>query len=393
MSVLPTGRPLQRFLPDLDDLLYDPAAYLRAGVVAIGPRRMYGLAALFGIPGIAFLLAFFWLDKADPELVALGIGLLLGASVWLGWSLLLRGHELVLHPEGVEVRYRDTTVWCPWALFNSEGRAYVPEADSPLVGLTPPIAAEAVPFVELRRQETPIAHGGQVKSRQFLYSSAHEVVLPARYEVVADDLGELLLQLGRRLGRQLPKGTPPIEAYQAADVAEGQPESADPDGWFTVHLTRLSWPPRCCSCGATTSATMRCELQGRWDWVLGIFIQTARVLQLGVPVCETCQQEIRRRQQRGGMWGMRLGGALLAGVVVVYGLVENDFGGLGILILGAAAAGAIAGFIMGTWLATRLPVAFRNYSPARGTVSMRFREPEHASWFMEALRAVERIKR
>jgi hypothetical protein len=393
MSVLPTGLPLQRFLPDLDDLLSDPAAYLRQGVVAIGPRKMYGLAALFGIPGVAFLVAFFLKTKEEPELLAIGVGLLIGAAVWLGWSLMLRGNELVLHPEGVEVKYRDTAVWCPWALFNSEGQAYVPEADSPLVGLTLPIVAEAVPYVELRRHETPIAYGGQVKCRQLAFSSAHEVVLPARYEVKAKDLGDLLLQLGRRLGRQLPKGTPPIEAYQTTDVSAWQLDHADPADWITLYLTRLRWPPRCCSCGAATTATLNCQLQGRWDWVLGIFTPAARALVLAVPVCETCHGTIRRKQQRGGIWGQFVGAVLLAGAVAVYGFVENDFQGLGILAMGAAAAGAVAGFVTGTWLATSLPVAFRDYSPGRGTVRIRFRDPEQAAWFLEALRAETGKKR
>src|SRR5262245_58518953 len=89
----------------------------------------------------------------------MGVGLLLGASVWLGWSLRLRGHELVLHPEGVEVKCRDTAVWCPWALFNTDGAPGVPEADDPRVGVILPVAAEAVPFVELRRHEAPVAQG------------------------------------------------------------------------------------------------------------------------------------------------------------------------------------------------------------------------------------------
>ena len=65
----------------------------------------------------------------------------------------------MLYPEGVEVTFRDTTVWCPWALFNVDGKAFVPDVDSPRVGLTLPIAPQALPFVDLRRDDTPIAHG------------------------------------------------------------------------------------------------------------------------------------------------------------------------------------------------------------------------------------------
>src|SRR5579884_809200 len=111
MSVLPAGQSLSRFLPDLEDLLHDPRAYLAQGPVTIGPRQMYGLAFLFGIAGGVFLLSCVIAGRGDGERLALGIGLLAGASVWLSWSLWMRGHSLVLHPDGVEVKYRETTVW------------------------------------------------------------------------------------------------------------------------------------------------------------------------------------------------------------------------------------------------------------------------------------------
>src|SRR6516164_8634482 len=57
MSVLPVGRSLRQFLPDVDEFLLDPASYLGAAPVEIGPRRAYGLAALFGAFGAACLAA------------------------------------------------------------------------------------------------------------------------------------------------------------------------------------------------------------------------------------------------------------------------------------------------------------------------------------------------
>ena len=103
MSVLPAGQPLRQVLPDLDDLMADPYAYLSEAPLAIGPRRFYRLAGLFALPGVAMLLSCVLAGKADGERIALGVGLLSGAALWLGWSLWLRGHELVLHPDGVEV--------------------------------------------------------------------------------------------------------------------------------------------------------------------------------------------------------------------------------------------------------------------------------------------------
>src|SRR5438094_499654 len=117
MSVLPTGQPLRQVIPEYEELLRDPDAYLRHGPVVIGPRRMYGLAALFGVPALACFGWCAWRGAFDPEAVTLGVGLMLGALVWLGWSVMMRGHELTLRSDGVEVRYRDEVVWCPWRLF------------------------------------------------------------------------------------------------------------------------------------------------------------------------------------------------------------------------------------------------------------------------------------
>jgi hypothetical protein len=388
MSVLPAGQPLARFLPDLDDLLYDPAAYLREAPLSVGPRQMYGLAALFGLAGAAFLLSCAVAGRGDGERVALGIGLLLGASVWLGWSLRMRGHGLVLHPDGVEVKYRDTTVWCPWAVFNVEGNAFVPDADSPRVGLTLPVAPEAVPFVELRRHDAPVAHGAEVRAPQWQYTGADEVILPARYEVVAGELGELLLQLGRRLGRNLPRGAPPPEAYRAEPLDE-VPAAPDPSGWITAYLTRLSFPPRCCDCGAATEETLRFHVEPRGDWLLGLLTSMHRAVELAIPVCAGCREAIRRRQQRGGSLGMSLGALALVTLTLAFAL-RGALGGPDLLpVLGvtAAAVGGLAGFLLGTVTARRLPVQLRGYSAGRGTLSLRFRNPDYATLVLDAMRA------
>ena len=101
MSVLPEGQPLHSVLPDLDELLRDPHAYLSEAPLAFGPRRMFGLALSFALPGIGFLLSCVFAPP-DGERVALGVGFLLGACVWLGWSLLLT----VLRIPGAEALIR-----------------------------------------------------------------------------------------------------------------------------------------------------------------------------------------------------------------------------------------------------------------------------------------------
>jgi hypothetical protein len=387
MSVLPAGQPLLRLLPDLDELLHDPAGYLAAGHVTIGPRRMYRLAALFGFTGAAFLAGWLGTGRGEGELLALGFWLLLGASVWLGWSLLLNGHELVLHPDGVEVKYRDTAVWCPWALFNVEGNPFVPDADSPLVGLTLPVAPEAIPYVELRRDDRPVAHGSQVKARQVMFTSAREVVLPARYEVVAEELGALLLQLGRRLGRRLPK-EPPLADGSNLDELEPTAPVPDAAGWIKVHLTRITLPPECAGCHGVATSELRVVTQARGDWLLAAFTRNLRPLELSVPVCDACHEEVRRRQQRGGMIGMSMGAVLGAGSVMLLSLAPgaNGMGGQWLVTALALVAGALVGFVVGTAVGRRAPVQVRRYSPGRGTLELRFRNPEYAARVLDAMK-------
>lgn len=393
MSVLPAGQSLSRYVPDLGELVNNPRAYLVQEPLTIGSRQMYGLAALFGFGGLAFLLSCLLIDPADRgellgERLALGIGLLLGGCVWLGWSLRLRGHSLVLHPDGVEIQYRGETVWCPWALFNVDGHAFVPGGDSPRVGLTLPVAEAALPFVELRREGTPIAHGAEVKAVQWQFVGNNSVVLPARYEVMAGELGELLLLLGRRLGRELPKGVPLGEAH-AITRLDDLPAAPDADGWITVHLTRLAFPPQCCDCGERTARTMSFHIAARGDTLLNILVPAREPLEVAIPVCESCHQRIREQQHRGGMRGLQIGAFLFCGLALLLAWSEGwqDRSLLLVIGLAALAVGGLSGFLFGTLAARRLPAELSGYSPARGTLSLRFRHPEYAASVLAAMRA------
>lgn len=391
MSVLPAGRPVREVVPDFEELLHDPAAYLREGPIVIGPRQMYGLAALFGVGALGCIAYSAWQGEFDPEAVSIGVGLAIGALVWLGWSLLMRGHELTLLADGVEFRFRDTVVWCPWNLFNSGGAPFVPDADNPRAGLTLPVDPEAIPFVVLRRDDAPVAHGIEVKARQFHFTAANEVVLPARYEVRADELGVLLLQLGGRLGHIQPKGAPPPEAYRADDLDADFPPP-DAAGWFTVHLTHLAFPPRCCSCLAETRDGMNFYADPSFDWGMRIFVPQTRGGEVSIPVCEACQGEIRRRQQRVSSAMIPVGAFVAAaGAAFLAWLAQlRDWQSLLLVGLGAGAAGGLAGFMLGAFLGRQLPAQLRRFSPTQGTVSIRFRNPQYGAAVWELMR--ERLR-
>jgi hypothetical protein len=383
MSVLPGGRPLYQALPDLDDLLADPHAYLSEAPLALGPRRLYRLAALFALPGLALLLSCLATGKPDGERIALGIAFLLGAAVWAGWSLRLRGHELVLHPDGVEVIHQGTSVWVPWALFHVEGRPFVPESDSPRAGLTLPVNPRAIPYVEQRRDGMVIAHGRQVAGPQWAFTGQDEVLLPARYEITEQDVGELLLLLGGRLGQDLPPSAP-----ATADEPDPRPAELDPTGWFTIPLARLKLPPCCASCGGPRDDTLHVQVMARGDWLFGPLLG-GRAIDLPVPVCETCRERIARRQRTGGAVGFAVGALLGAGAGILLGGLLGD-GRRFALGLGAFTGffvGTLAGSILGTALARRPPVRVRRYSPSRGLVSVRFENPEIAAGVIASLRS------
>ena len=327
--MLPAGNSLRNYLPDLDDLLENPAEYLGVGPVVIGPRRMSGLAALFGTAGVAILLSY-WFGKRDEERILLGVGLLIGASIWLGGSLWARGHSLILHSDGVEVKYFNLSVWCPWALFHAEGVPHVPEDVSPLSGLILPVAADAVPYIELRRDESVLAHGTQVRARQFTIVGEDEVVLTGLYEVASKDLGDLLLHIGH-------SSRSPVAARRAAARGVSERSRADcrsgpgrldhrprDPAAVSADLLRL-W-----RCDDRRPAASRCWSRG--GQVLRVFMPgTSHEVAIAVPVCEACQTAVRERQSRGAVRGM-LAGFLVGPLTLLLG----GWGDLATGILGVA---------------------------------------------------------
>ena len=65
----------------------------------------------------------------------------------------------------------------------------------------------------------------------------------------------------------------------------------DAGGWFTVHLTHLAFPPRCCSCLADTHNVMNVPVGPSFDWGLSLFVQRVGGTMIPIPVCEACQSE------------------------------------------------------------------------------------------------------
>jgi hypothetical protein len=198
---------------------------------------------------------------------------------------------------------------------------------------------------------------------------------------MAVDLGRLLLQLGRRLGRDLPRGSPPREAADLASLDDLRAES-DAAGRLTVPLTRLVFPQVCCDCWQTTGMTMPLFVQGRGAHLLA---QNARPLTVDVPVCEACQHRLRGQVHRGGTLGMAAGAGLSAMAALALTGVQGSL--LLPALIGGLAGGGLLGFLIGSTAADRRPVRVGRYSPSHGTVSLSFRNPDYAALVVEAMRS------
>jgi hypothetical protein len=113
-----------------------------------------------------------------------------------------------------------------------------------------------------------------------------------------------------------------------------------------------------------------------------------RKLEVGVPVCETCRETINRRQRTGGAIGLLVGTVVGTAVGGLLGVWLGD-GRASPVCLGAMIGlclAALVGSTVGLVLSRRLPVRFRRYNPTRGTVSVRFDNPEIAARVIARLR-------
>jgi hypothetical protein len=386
MSILPLGKSIRHFIPDSDEFRHDPSAYLKAKPIEIGPRRAYGLAGIFGAIGAGFLLACVVSGVWNDERLLLGIGMLIGASVWLGWSLRLRGHSLLLKAEGVEFRYFDSVVWCPWAVFNTDGEPIVPAGDNPRAGLILPVSPEALPFIELRRHDAAVAHGSQIRAAQFRITANRQAVLPGRYELDAVELGDFLLEMGGRLGWQTPAGTPPPEAYPTND--SHVPEIIGPDrgGWYTVPLSILKFPRRCCGCHQPTEVSLPVALSSDSPagWSPG-----ANTYLVQIPLCPDCRAAMRAAYQRSGWRGLNVGSVAGAVSLIVFMAARGLRSPPTLALAGLAGAviGALLGFLAGCALTHPLPLQFRRYLPESGTVQVRFLDAGYADLVLSALQS------
>jgi hypothetical protein len=395
---------LKRAIPELDHLLRDPHGTLAAGPIAIGPVKKYGSAIFVSIVValitwvLGFLVILLTTDwhrlpakQQSTWLVVWLIGLAVVFFIALRVVLYaMRGGQATLMATGVEFAYRGTVVACPWALFNAAGQPFLPRQDRMLL----PIAPRALPFVEQRSDEVVQATGERINTRQLKFRSGTEAVLRPLYEVNLAELGGLLLRLGRPLGTKLPEGmvVPLDEAVREALVP--LPEPPDRNGWITIRLTQLVFPPFCCDCGASTEQVQ--EFHGHAALLrLGRFfnLESGEFARFLVPVCPDCQKENNARFRLAVFKGVAIGLAIPLLISVALALIAREINVLWMFLPLGMVGGLIALAVGRTIGKDRSqPVKLERYSSSKGTVAIRFRWRAYGERLLAFLDAQDELR-
>jgi hypothetical protein len=382
----------------LEGLLLQPRETLAAREFTIGPARKFVTALLLLLVNVllgswvltlgiflAELLAFNPGLLAKPVVIFLLLfwlslaGLLAGSLAWMGRAL--RGGRMVWTSRGVELHRRGTVVYCPWALFNTPGQPFRPGLERVVL----PVAAPAVAAVEARHHGKLFAEGLHVRTPQLTFRSGGEAVLAALYEVNTLELAKVLLHLGRVLGPEAPAAP----AKPAPGEEESPLSGPGKGGWLTVNLTRLVFPPRCCACGMATTGRQKFRSSEPW-FSLGRFLRLTRreAVHIWVPVCYPCQTANRAKLRRAVFTGIGL--SMLAMLLTALGtcLMSNNLF-LALCFIFAVLLGPFLGGMIGYRIgqAQASPVQLCDYSPARGTVALRFRREEYGPEVRKAMQS------
>jgi hypothetical protein len=400
---------LAQAVPNLDRLLADPACTLAAGSIAIGPQRRRAAAVVTGL----LMAGVFWVATgvaaavvwkgffpgAKPKGGAIFLTTVVVSVVLSRWYARqrFRGGQCLLTRDGVQLTAAGDTVFCPWALFNAAGQAILfPEKGSQDFTrcFILPVWPAAVPHVTARREGVFLfAQGIDVHTRQFRFRSANEAELRAWYEVGAGELATLLLRLARTLGTTPPRRAVTVQELRDTASRLAPAATLDEKGWLVASLTRLVFPPLCCDCGRPTETHQMLALRKP-------LLRLGRLLNfegsesgwMPVPLCGACQEADRAQYRRSVLRRVKiaLGGPLFLGLLIAPLVVFRKPGlWLAIelmLLLFLSLPGALVAYVLARMARKRrsAPVRVERYSPAQGTVAIRFRRPGYAEQVLAA---------
>ena len=394
---------LPRAIPDLDQLLHDPQKALDHRAIVIGPRRKYCSATLVGLilalAGVgAFVLIFsiiqdrpgqkkfspiFWWGTLGP------IGL---CSFVYGFRI-FRGGYCIFDQEGVEFRYRKRVVRCSWPVFHSWGqRVFIKESNLLLLPISP---AATDSIMEMNKEETEAKRTGlEVRTPQWETHTPVEAALKPLYVVKIQDLGDLLLQLGRKLGAEqtvadgvafridwdepTKMGSKLQADGHCGQSAEGQRATApilqadsqffpvafrEKNGWIRLSLTSFYLPYYCCICTVPTRNTFLFQLRNQGE---------PPHYPIHLPTCDQCRDKAKRRKRKLNLF---LVGLPLASVLPLIVFFDNARPVLSVLLMTMPIFGLAAMWVISQRLLLR-PAKVR-YSPKKGSLHIRFQNREY----------------
>jgi hypothetical protein len=395
-------KPLRKVVPELARLYADPAGVLNHGPIVIGPanrRRtsiFTSLVVLFCTWGLAGLVVYDGGEYPLFILIALSLVVVL-IGTFLSIFLLVRKldcGEMVLHGNGVEMRHYRTIIFCPWALFNVKGQPRLDKASE----VTLPVSRWMIPFVK----HQTIDKGGEVrdvpitsKTRPLVFLEGGVVRLRALYEANLQELGDLLLFLGRTRGI-VPPDEPMSELDHAtmSKVVLVEPTTRTASGWITTNVAYLVRPAICCRCCQSVPCDNRDE---RYFPIFspGLFAVPGLELPHYFPICKACRasvsKEIRVFVMRCAVFGFVVG--IILSIVFFYlnpmgrDFILSDAVPLEILTTGS---GFLLGLLLGT--ARTAPIQYKRPNHEKGRLTIRFRNTDYEKLILDRIRSLEEIE-
>jgi hypothetical protein len=165
------------------------------------------------------------------------------------------------------------------------------------------------------------------------------------------------------------------------------------NGWLTLSLTRLHFPPLCSDCGRPTSQYVDFYIRGKWGWLvplLTLFQAEPAYVSVHVPVCTACDAAYHRAWRRARNLGLVLGFLAGLGAAALLGSLVDEVGKVLLLLLGGL-FGPLVGYLFaeGITNARHTPLKGARYTMSKQTVSLRFRQPAYAEQVLAAVQDAE----
>jgi len=197
-----TRKPLAKLIPRLNELRDDPVKVLGEREFEIKVSPPYGVCTficLFG-PGLLVIPFFDYVlrwNPHGPESGLIFLTWLLGSAlvgVFIG-QFISRG-KLIFRLTGLEIHDRHSHVFCPWSLFCIQGAVEISQKSEIVL----PIQSMAVPFIEYHRNDEIIKTGPIQNAHFRLSKNQQQAILKDHYLAKGPKLGQLILELGQKLG-------------------------------------------------------------------------------------------------------------------------------------------------------------------------------------------------